>query len=249
MGIFRFLLKQDMLLFNDGTPFNMSITGLAALCNNRPLVKYLVRQGADMDLSSAPRWYHTKQTSIKAILEEHTAAEPDPMHLSVKRRERTFSNDKGSLLISRDLTPLGAMIYTGCLNQVEFLLEPLCKPQLLTPAQRDLIDLSNVIPDHVEGLPALPLCMAVFHTMKWQTYIIRMLYEHMVNNKDQEVKEKGMEVIFEVVTLLIKQLMSCDIQVIGRVGETGSLEGPQLYFELRHRGNPQDPLVWLSPRP
>ena len=37
-------------------------------------------------------------------------------------------------------------------------------------------------------------------------------------------------------------------QVIGRVGETGSLEGPQLYFELRHRGNPQDPLVWLSPR-
>lgn len=38
-------------------------------------------------------------------------------------------------------------------------------------------------------------------------------------------------------------------QVIGRVGETGSLEGPQLYFELRHRGNPQDPLVWLSPRP
>jgi len=38
-------------------------------------------------------------------------------------------------------------------------------------------------------------------------------------------------------------------QVIGRVGETGSLEGPQLYFELRHQGNPQDPLVWLSPRP
>lgn len=36
-------------------------------------------------------------------------------------------------------------------------------------------------------------------------------------------------------------------QVIGRVGETGSLEGPQLYFELRHRGDPQDPLVWLMP--
>jgi septal ring factor EnvC (AmiA/AmiB activator) len=38
-------------------------------------------------------------------------------------------------------------------------------------------------------------------------------------------------------------------QAIGRVGETGSLEGPQLYFELRHQGEPQDPLVWLSPRP
>lgn len=38
-------------------------------------------------------------------------------------------------------------------------------------------------------------------------------------------------------------------QVIGRVGETGSLEGPHLYFELRHQGVPQDPLVWLTPRP
>lgn len=36
-------------------------------------------------------------------------------------------------------------------------------------------------------------------------------------------------------------------QIIGRVGETGSLEGPQLYFELRHRGDPQDPLAWLLP--
>jgi septal ring factor EnvC (AmiA/AmiB activator) len=37
-------------------------------------------------------------------------------------------------------------------------------------------------------------------------------------------------------------------QAIGRVGDTGSLEGPQLYFELRHKGKPQDPLVWLHPR-
>ncbi|HSB81893.1 MAG TPA: peptidoglycan DD-metalloendopeptidase family protein [Candidatus Methylomirabilis sp.] len=37
-------------------------------------------------------------------------------------------------------------------------------------------------------------------------------------------------------------------QVIGRVGDTGSLEGPQLYFELRHKGKPQDPVVWLQPR-
>lgn len=37
-------------------------------------------------------------------------------------------------------------------------------------------------------------------------------------------------------------------QDIGQVGETGSLEGPQLYFELRYEGEPEDPLVWLSPR-
>jgi septal ring factor EnvC (AmiA/AmiB activator) len=37
-------------------------------------------------------------------------------------------------------------------------------------------------------------------------------------------------------------------QAIGKVGDTGSLEGPQLYFELRHKGKPQDPLAWLQPR-
>jgi septal ring factor EnvC (AmiA/AmiB activator) len=37
-------------------------------------------------------------------------------------------------------------------------------------------------------------------------------------------------------------------QVIGKVGDTGSLEGPQLYFELRHKGKPQDPVAWLQPR-
>ncbi|HWU37104.1 MAG TPA: peptidoglycan DD-metalloendopeptidase family protein, partial [Candidatus Acidoferrum sp.] len=37
-------------------------------------------------------------------------------------------------------------------------------------------------------------------------------------------------------------------QVIGKVGETGSLEGPQLYFEVRYKGKPQDPLAWLQPR-
>ena len=36
-------------------------------------------------------------------------------------------------------------------------------------------------------------------------------------------------------------------QPIARVGDTGSLEGPQLYFEVRHRGKPQDPLSWLDP--
>lgn len=37
-------------------------------------------------------------------------------------------------------------------------------------------------------------------------------------------------------------------QLIGTVGESGSLEGPQLYFEVRVRGKPEDPLAWLQPR-
>jgi septal ring factor EnvC (AmiA/AmiB activator) len=37
-------------------------------------------------------------------------------------------------------------------------------------------------------------------------------------------------------------------QVIGTVGETGSLQGPRLYFEVRHQGRPQDPEQWLRPR-
>ncbi|MAJ60162.1 MAG: hypothetical protein CBC48_09300 [bacterium TMED88] len=35
-------------------------------------------------------------------------------------------------------------------------------------------------------------------------------------------------------------------EVLGRVGETGSLRGPGLYFELRKGRNPQDPALWLS---
>jgi len=37
-------------------------------------------------------------------------------------------------------------------------------------------------------------------------------------------------------------------QVLGRVGDTGSLRGPRLYFELREKGRPVDPLPWLRPR-
>ena len=37
-------------------------------------------------------------------------------------------------------------------------------------------------------------------------------------------------------------------QVIGTVGDTGSLSGPRLYFEVRHSGKPQDPSQWLRPR-
>jgi septal ring factor EnvC (AmiA/AmiB activator) len=37
-------------------------------------------------------------------------------------------------------------------------------------------------------------------------------------------------------------------QVIGTVGDTGSLQGPRLYFEVRHQGKPQDPTQWLRPR-
>jgi septal ring factor EnvC (AmiA/AmiB activator) len=37
-------------------------------------------------------------------------------------------------------------------------------------------------------------------------------------------------------------------QMIGTVGDTGSLRGPRLYFEVRHEGKPQDPARWLQPR-
>lgn len=37
-------------------------------------------------------------------------------------------------------------------------------------------------------------------------------------------------------------------QVIGKVGDTGSLKGPMLYFEIRHKGEAVDPLVWLKKR-
>jgi murein hydrolase activator len=37
-------------------------------------------------------------------------------------------------------------------------------------------------------------------------------------------------------------------QVIGTVGDTGSLQGPRLYFEVRYQGKPQDPAQWLKPK-
>jgi len=33
---------------------------------------------------------------------------------------------------------------------------------------------------------------------------------------------------------------------LGRVGDTGSLVGPSLYFELREGGKPVDPVAWFS---
>ncbi|HXH82906.1 MAG TPA: peptidoglycan DD-metalloendopeptidase family protein, partial [Candidatus Tectomicrobia bacterium] len=37
-------------------------------------------------------------------------------------------------------------------------------------------------------------------------------------------------------------------QRIGSVGDTGSLDGPRLYFEVRHQGKPLDPEQWLRER-
>ncbi|MBI4240710.1 MAG: peptidoglycan DD-metalloendopeptidase family protein [Candidatus Rokubacteria bacterium] len=37
-------------------------------------------------------------------------------------------------------------------------------------------------------------------------------------------------------------------QVIGTVGDTGSLAGSRLYFEVRYQGRPQDPSAWLQQR-
>jgi len=38
-------------------------------------------------------------------------------------------------------------------------------------------------------------------------------------------------------------------QGIARVGETGSVDGPRLYFEVRYQGRAEDPQVWLRRRP
>jgi murein hydrolase activator len=37
-------------------------------------------------------------------------------------------------------------------------------------------------------------------------------------------------------------------QAIGLAGETGSLKGAKLYFEIRRRGEAEDPLLWLAKR-
>ena len=40
---------------------------------------------------------------------------------------------------------------------------------------------------------------------------------------------------------------SVDIgEVIATVGDSGSMVGPGLYFEVRHHGKPTDPLVWIK---
>jgi septal ring factor EnvC (AmiA/AmiB activator) len=35
-------------------------------------------------------------------------------------------------------------------------------------------------------------------------------------------------------------------QVVGKTGEGGALNGPALYFEIRHHGKPENPLEWLA---
>ena len=34
--------------------------------------------------------------------------------------------------------------------------------------------------------------------------------------------------------------------VIATVGDTGSMSGPKLYFEIRHHDKPLDPMQWLE---
>jgi septal ring factor EnvC (AmiA/AmiB activator) len=35
-------------------------------------------------------------------------------------------------------------------------------------------------------------------------------------------------------------------EVIGHIGDTGSLIGPSLYFEVREGGKPVDPMEWIN---
>jgi septal ring factor EnvC (AmiA/AmiB activator) len=37
-------------------------------------------------------------------------------------------------------------------------------------------------------------------------------------------------------------------QLVGLAGDTGSLKGPRLYFEIRRNGEAEDPLLWLAKR-
>ncbi|GMU62206.1 MAG: hypothetical protein AMXMBFR34_39690 [Myxococcaceae bacterium] len=37
-------------------------------------------------------------------------------------------------------------------------------------------------------------------------------------------------------------------EAVGQVGDTGSLKGAYLYFEIRRRGQAVDPLPWLQPK-
>ncbi|MGD8393611.1 MAG: peptidoglycan DD-metalloendopeptidase family protein, partial [Desulfobacterales bacterium] len=35
-------------------------------------------------------------------------------------------------------------------------------------------------------------------------------------------------------------------EVIATVGDTDSISGPKLYFEVRHHGKPLDPMQWIE---
>jgi septal ring factor EnvC (AmiA/AmiB activator) len=49
--------------------------------------------------------------------------------------------------------------------------------------------------------------------------------------------------------LLVESGESCSRgQVLGKIGDSGSLRGPYLYFELRVDGKPTDPAPWLRRR-
>lgn len=46
--------------------------------------------------------------------------------------------------------------------------------------------------------------------------------------------------------LVVEKQVVAPGDVIARVGDTGSLEGPKLHFEVRNKAEPLDPMLWLS---
>ncbi len=88
---------------------------------------------------------------------------------------------------------------------------------------------------------------------------VRAVYEGSILYADS-FKGYGMMIIidhgenfYSVYAHLAKLLVSVGDKAaknhtIGTVGDTGLSEGNRLYFELRHEGEPMDPLVWLQKR-
>ena len=47
----------------------------------------------------------------------------------------------------------------------------------------------------------------------------------------------------DIITMVGKSVLPG--QIIGRSGDTGSIIGESLYFEMRHKGLPVEPTAWL----
>ncbi len=89
--------------------------------------------------------------------------------------------------------------------------------------------------------------------------VVRSIYDGMIIFANW-FKGYGMVIIidhgenyYSIYAHLAKLLVSVGDRVaknmpIGQIGETGLSQGNNLYFEIRHQGEPLDPLIWLQKR-